>query len=156
MAQAGAARKPKTERRTTRHACETGEGRLYQGEGVFSFNRGFAALGIPSSISSLWAVDNNSTYRITELFYKYLTTGLPTDVALQKAKLEFISTEDKDKQMPYYWAAPIFIGVNESFGPEKRNIISLPLLIAVTVTILCVIFFISYRKNRKNKFIKTE
>ena len=30
-------------------ACETGNGKLYQGEGVFSFNRGFAALGIPAS-----------------------------------------------------------------------------------------------------------
>ena len=27
-------------------ACETGNGKLYQGEGIFSFNRGFAALGI--------------------------------------------------------------------------------------------------------------
>ncbi|MDP9042568.1 MAG: CHAT domain-containing protein, partial [Bacteroidota bacterium] len=31
-------------------ACETGNGKLYKGEGVFSFNRGFAALGIPSSV----------------------------------------------------------------------------------------------------------
>src|SRR6185436_8460379 len=30
-------------------ACETGKGTLYQGEGVFSFSRGFAAIGIPSS-----------------------------------------------------------------------------------------------------------
>ncbi len=67
-------------------ACETGNGRLYQGEGVFSFNRGFAALGIPSSITNLWMADNESTYRLTELFYKELAKGLPQDIALQQAK----------------------------------------------------------------------
>src|SRR5882724_2119288 len=35
-------------------ACETGNGKNYQGEGVFSFGRGFAALGIPSSVANLW------------------------------------------------------------------------------------------------------
>ena len=73
-------------------ACETANGKLYRGEGIFSFNRGFAALGIPAAISNLWSVDNESTYQITELFYKYLSQGLPTDIALQKAKLEFINT----------------------------------------------------------------
>ncbi len=56
-------------------ACETATGKEYKGEGVFSFNRGFAALGIPAAISSLWSVDNKSTYRITELFYKWLSQG---------------------------------------------------------------------------------
>jgi CHAT domain-containing protein/tetratricopeptide (TPR) repeat protein len=76
-------------------ACETGKGIDYQCEGVFSFNRSFAAMGIPSAITNLWSVDNESTYKLTELFYKYLTDGLPTDVALQKAKLEFIQTSSK-------------------------------------------------------------
>ena len=76
-------------------ACETGSGKLHEGEGVFSFNRGFAALGIPSAITNLWSVDNTSTYKLTELFYKHLTEGLPVDIALQKAKLEFLQTSTK-------------------------------------------------------------
>ncbi len=91
-------------------ACETGNGTLYKGEGVFSFNRGFAALGIPSSVTNLWAVDNESTYRITELFYKYVSEGLPLDISLQKAKLDFISASSKEKRLPYYWAAAIVVG----------------------------------------------
>jgi CHAT domain-containing protein len=67
-------------------ACETGSGKLYQGEGVFSFNRGFAAIGIPSAITNLWSVDSKSTYELTELFYKFLSEGNPTDIALQKGK----------------------------------------------------------------------
>ena len=79
-------------------ACETGTGKIYQGEGVFSFNRGFAALGIPAAITNLWSVDNTSTYLLTELFYKWLAKGFPTDVALQKAKLEFLQTDRKKNQ----------------------------------------------------------
>ncbi|MBS1933016.1 MAG: CHAT domain-containing protein, partial [Bacteroidetes bacterium] len=100
-------------------ACETGNGKLYQGEGVFSFNRGFAALGIPSSVTNLWSVDNESTYKLTEFFYKYVTKGLPLDEALQKAKLEFIQTSSKEKSLPYYWAASILAGKTDAIKLKK-------------------------------------
>ncbi|MBS1566554.1 MAG: CHAT domain-containing protein [Bacteroidetes bacterium] len=101
-------------------ACETGLGRFYSGEGVFSFNRGFAAMGIPSSVSNLWSVDNNSTYRITELFYKYLSDGQPVDIALRNAKLEFIrSSEGRDRQLPYFWAASIVIGKTNAIDYQR-------------------------------------
>jgi CHAT domain-containing protein len=95
-------------------ACETGNGKLYKGEGVFSFNRGFAALGIPSSVINLWSVENESTYKITELFYKYVADGLSLDVALQKAKIEFIRSAPKRKRLPYYWAAAILAGKTDA------------------------------------------
>jgi len=98
-------------------ACETGSGKLYQGEGVFSFNRGFAAIGIPSAITNLWSVDSKSTYELTELFYKYLSEGNPTDIALQKAKLEFI--KNGDQSLPFYWAAPILTGKAEVIELKK-------------------------------------
>ena len=91
-------------------ACETAGGKLYNGEGVFSFNRQFAALGIPSSISNLWQANNESSYRLTELFYKYLAKGLPLDVALQSAKKEFLTSADRENKLPYFWAASILIG----------------------------------------------
>lgn len=100
-------------------ACETGNGKLYQGEGVFSFNRGFASIGIPSSVSNLWAVDNQSTYQITELFYKYLSAGMPVDIALQKAKLEFMLHASKGNRLPYYWAASIVVGKTDPINYKK-------------------------------------
>jgi CHAT domain-containing protein len=100
-------------------ACETGEGKLYKGEGVFGFNRGFAALGIPSSISNLWSVDDKSTYRLTELFYKYLARNMPIDLALRQAKIEFMNTGSKENQLPFFWAAPILIGKNEALELGK-------------------------------------
>ena len=100
-------------------ACETGTGKVYNGEGVFSFNRGFAALGIPAAITNLWSVDNTSTYLLTELFYKWLAKGLPSDVALQKAKLEFLQIGSKEKSMPYYWAGPVLVGKTDTIELSK-------------------------------------
>jgi len=94
-------------------ACNTGNGKFYQGEGIFSFNRAFASVGIPTSVINLWSIDSKSTYRLTELFYKYLSDGQTTDKALQYAKLEFIRTSDKQQTLPYYWAAAILVGKTE-------------------------------------------
>ena len=103
-------------------ACETGSGKDYKGEGVFNFNRGFAALGIPSSVTNLWTVDNESTYKLTELFYKYVARGLPLDESLQKAKIEFIKISTKEKQLPYYWAASVLVGNTENgFTADTKN-----------------------------------
>jgi CHAT domain-containing protein len=103
-------------------ACETASGKLYSGEGVFSFNRSFAALGIPSSVSNLWQVDNKPTYRLTELFYKYLTDGMPLDLALQNAKKEFRRTTTLDEEkLPYYWAASILVGKADEISLQKRS-----------------------------------
>lgn len=91
-------------------ACETGKGKLYKGEGVFSFNRAFAALGIPASVTNLWQADSRATYRLTNLLYRYIAKGLPVDQALQQAKLEFIDTGSGAEGLPYYWASPILAG----------------------------------------------
>jgi CHAT domain-containing protein len=128
-------------------ACETANGKLYRGEGIFSFNRGFAALGIPAAISNLWSVDNESTYQITELFYKYLSQGLPTDIALQKAKLEFINTASSgEKKLPYFWAGSILTGKVDIIksGP------GFPLIKLTVITILVLVFFYLIWKVRRS------
>jgi CHAT domain-containing protein len=108
-------------------ACETGNGNLHQGEGVFSFNRGFAALGIPSCISNLWPAENIPTYKITELFYKYLADGSPMDQALQRAKLEYLKKNESEKEsLPYYWASEVLVGKTDAIfhsNPYPRIII---------------------------------
>jgi hypothetical protein len=67
----------------------------------------------------LWSVDNTSTYLLTELFYKWLAKGFPTDVALQKAKLEFFQIGSKEKSMPYYWAGPVLVGRTDTIKLRK-------------------------------------
>lgn len=132
-------------------ACETGNGKLYQGEGVFSFNRGFAALGIPSSVTNLWSVDNESTYKLTELFYKYVAKGLPLDEALQKAKLEFIQTSAGEKLLPYYWAASILAGKTDAIELKKDR----PWKYIVAAIILVILIFLGSKiRNRSDRKIR--
>ena len=135
-------------------ACETANGKLYQGEGIFSFNRGFAALGIPAAISNLWSVDNESTYTITEIFYKYIAQGLPTDIALQKAKLEFINNStSEEKKLPYFWAGCILTGkVDIIKGAEGFPWITLIVIIILSFAIIYFIrnIFIIKRSKQSN------
>jgi CHAT domain-containing protein/tetratricopeptide (TPR) repeat protein len=124
-------------------ACETASGKLYNGEGVFSFNRGFAALGIPSSVSNLWEIDNQSTYQLTELFYKYVADGLPLDLALQKAKKEFIKSSDN--KLPYYWAASILVGQSNAISLQK----TFPWKWITASVILLILVFLGWRIKRR-------
>lgn len=133
-------------------ACETGNGKLYKGEGVFSFNRGFAALGIPSSVINLWSVENEPTYKITELFYKYAAEGLPLDLALQKAKLEYIARSSKEKGLPYYWAAAILAGKTDAIEFNKGFSWS-GVAIDLGIIFLCLSIIFSFRRRINKPFL---
>ena len=134
-------------------ACETGNGRLYRGEGVFSFNRGFASMGIPSSVINLWAVDNKSTYKLIELFYKYVAEELPIDIAMQKAKLDFIRNSSKEMGLPYYWAAPIIAGRSEKVY-SKKSMLWMAIVAAAGLAGLSFIGWKSWRQKR-NQILTT-
>jgi len=134
-------------------ACETGTGEWFRGEGVFSFNRGVAALGVGSCVTNLWSVDNTSTYRLTELFYKHVASGLPIDVALQKAKLEFISLSSKEKSLPYFWAAPVLAGKTNALTfdnpfPWKQSFIA-----SIACSFILFIAFLWRRRRNNGTFL---
>ncbi|QJW89550.1 CHAT domain-containing protein [Spirosoma taeanense] len=101
-------------------ACKTGIGANQRGEGVFSLGRGFAALGVPSVMTTLWSVQNEATYRLTELFYKYLYEGEPKDIALQRAKQDWLKTAEGADQLPNFWAGLILVGNAEPLHQPNR------------------------------------
>ena len=121
--------------------CETATGKVFKGEGVFSLGRGFAALGIPSTITTLWKVENQSMYRITELFYQHLSDGKSKDIALQKAKLDFMKTS-KLNSLPYYWAAPVLIGNTDPLMTPRTDqniwILILSIIAAALVAFIAI------------------
>ncbi len=92
-------------------ACDTGNGFYENGEGVICLSRAFNYAGIPSTVMSLWKVDDESTEKIMISFYKHLNEGETKDDALKNAKLDYLkSTDDPLLKHPYYWAGFVLTG----------------------------------------------
>lgn len=98
-------------------ACETGYGRLQNGEGVMSLARSFMYAGVPSLVVSLWQVNDASTAIIMKKFYKNLAKGEDKAEALRNAKLGYIQDTEKSNDLaahPAFWAAFVMLGDEEA------------------------------------------
>jgi CHAT domain-containing protein len=96
-------------------ACETGNGSLVNGEGIISLSRAFSYAGCKSVVTSLWKADDVATSFIVKRLHLYLQKGLATDEALQKAKIDYLNSNDIDERFktPAYWAHLILIGQHQ-------------------------------------------
>lgn len=92
-------------------ACETGTGLLQRGEGIMSLARAFTYAGCPSVITTLWNAHDESSAFLSERLHHHLREGLPSDDALQRAKLDYRQSElGRPYNHPYYWANFVLIG----------------------------------------------
>ncbi|MGB8194365.1 MAG: CHAT domain-containing tetratricopeptide repeat protein [Chitinophagaceae bacterium] len=93
-------------------ACETGHGQFVHGEGMMSLARAFSYAGCKSVITSLWKADDASTAYITKRLHLYLREGKTKDVALQRAKLDYMADESIAARFktPAYWSHLVLIG----------------------------------------------
>lgn len=100
-------------------ACNTGMGKLEQGEGFMSLSRALTYAGAPSLIYSLWEVPDEETAFIMEKFYHYVQDGNSKDESLQRAKRDFIQSHPL-KQHPYFWAGFV---LNGNTKPLRKEIL---------------------------------
>lgn len=125
-------------------ACKTAVGRNATGEGILSLSRGFATLGIPATLTTLWSVENKATYALNELFYRYLSEGLSKDLALQKAKIEFLQSQTGENQLPTFWAGAVLVG--DASALNKSGTFWYFIIAAIMTTVLLIVW-----KNQKSK-----
>ncbi len=92
----------------TLSACETGAGKIVEGEGLLSFVRGFTYAGVPNLLISYWKVNDKTTADFMLDFYKGILTGDSYTAALRKAKLAAIS--NKSTSFPAFWGNFVLIG----------------------------------------------
>ncbi len=100
-------RLPLTADLTILSACHSGEGAYLPGEGLLGLTRSFLLAGSRRVVASLWAVEEESTLRLLELFQEALARGMEPGQALQRAKLELRRTMDPrgfSLAHPYFWA----------------------------------------------------
>jgi CHAT domain-containing protein len=84
----------------TLSACETGLGKVNNGDDVVGLTRGFLYAGSRSIISSLWSVDDKSTAVLMTAFYQNLLAADKRE-ALRQAQIKVRGAHPH----PFFWAA---------------------------------------------------
>lgn len=84
----------------TLSACETGLGKIANGDDVVGLTRGFLYAGTSTIVASLWQVDDQATSYLMTRFYDNLKQSDKRE-ALRQAQL----VTRKKYAHPYYWAA---------------------------------------------------
>lgn len=127
--------------------CNTGNGKLENGEGVMSFSRAFLENGTSSILMSLWKADEISSYEITKKYYNYLSQGLNKDYALQKAKIDFYKTSNMYYRHPFFWSGLSIIGDCSPINIKTKSNYYFYYIIATALFLLIIILRVVFVKN---------
>jgi len=90
-------------------ACNTGRGRVSNGEGVLGITRALIYAGANNLVVSYWSVDDQSTSEFMVDFYCTYLGGKSYSASIREAKLNMIKMNDYHAR-PYYWAPFFLIG----------------------------------------------
>lgn len=105
-------------------ACNSGTGKIENGEGIESLGRAFAFAGANSLLLSKWEVSDATTPLIMKYFYEGLKEGLTKSEALRLAKVKFLEHDaDNITSSPYYWDSFYVLGddkpIEKGFPAKK-------------------------------------
>ena len=87
-------------------ACETAEGEVVHGEGIYGLQRAFLLAGAQSVICSLWRVSDEATRTLMVHFYRFWLGSRDVRKAFQQAQQELRKTHPH----PFYWGAFVVVG----------------------------------------------
>lgn len=93
---------------TVLSACDSGVGKVINGEGVMGLPFALFVAGNVNTVLSLWPVDDSATALFMEIFFKKLKNGETTADALRSTKQNFM--QSKEYSNPKYWAPFILVG----------------------------------------------
>ena len=130
----------------TLSACNTANGIMKEGEGVFSLARGFFYSGSKSVASTLWTVNDKVSSNITRDFYKNLKKGQSKSAALRNAKLTYIESRSLSEVSPYYWASFILIGDTSPIELSSQYALLYYLAFAALILISIIFYFRKLKK----------
>jgi CHAT domain-containing protein len=93
-------------------ACETGLGKVENGEGIFGLRRAFQEAGAESVLMSMWSVPDRETKQFMTLFYEKWLSGMEKHRALSEAQAALREELRKEWKIdpPHFWAAFVLVG----------------------------------------------
>jgi CHAT domain-containing protein len=115
-------------------ACESGAGLSAEGEGLLSLSRAFIYAGSGGIISTLYKTDDRVTAFLMERFYHHLNGGEDARTAMQKSKLDLLSSDELNARVksPNYWSNFVYIGkIKPNHAKSYQSLWLLLLLILV-------------------------
>lgn len=89
-------------------ACETGRGKLGEGEGIIGLSWAFFVAGVPTTVVSGWNVETGKTADLMVEFHRRLRQKSSKPKALQAAMNLIL--KNKKTNHPFYWAGFVLIG----------------------------------------------
>jgi CHAT domain-containing protein/Tfp pilus assembly protein PilF len=84
-------------------ACDTGNGDISTGEGVYGLRRALVIAGSESQLISLWKVSDKETKDLMIAYYQRLKNGESRSEALRQTQLAMLKS--KEQNHPFYWAS---------------------------------------------------
>ena len=123
-------------------ACNTGAGELSKSEGPLSMSRAFQYAGGNSVVMSHWRANDNSTAEIVKSFLRELKKGHPKDIALQKAKKNYLASSDEFMSHPFFWASLSLYGNASTIEVNSR----LSIWIYAGCVLVLILLLLRFRK----------
>ena len=99
-------------------ACETGRGRIGEGEGVIGLSWALFRAGCPAAVVSQWKVDSASTTDLMLVFHRRLLAGAAPAEALREAGLTV--AKNPRYHHPFYWASFVLVGAESPIAPPPK------------------------------------
>ncbi len=112
----------------TLSACETGRGRITEGEGVLGLRSAFALAGAEGLVLSLWSIEDDGAADFMDRFYGELMSARPpsAETALRRAmEAAILGDEGASPAPPSVWGAFTYTG-----PPASRLSVRRPLPIS--------------------------
>ncbi len=127
-------------------ACNTGTGKIATGEGVMSLGTAFQYAGTKSLVLTRWEVSDMTTPQLIKNFYQQLKKGAPKDIALQKAKLQYLEEGHIQRLDPFYWSSFYVLGDHSPIQLSNTN----TAYYWVAILILCCLLtgILMYRRKK--------
>jgi CHAT domain-containing protein len=104
----------------TLSGCQTGIGTFRAGEGVISLARDFMKIGIPTVLTTLWQVNDQSSSHLIQNFYTQINQTNKA-AALQQAKLDYLNNASAFQAHPYFWSGYVLMGNTKALNLETKN-----------------------------------